>query len=478
MCKMLDGRFWLALVAVAGLTRLGDVVDAEALTLGAPITIVNPAPSPALNSMGPNRFGTLVTSIADIDGDGVPDIAVGVPFQDAGQQIPGGFGVPENEGEVFLFSGASRTLIRTLTAPDFMALTAPPKYGGKFGSAVVTIGDVDGDGVPDLAVAAPFRSVVNGLDAVGEIYLFSGKTGGQIRTMSDATPAELAQFGYALAPIWDINGDGIPDLLVSAPFKTVGGAFEAGEVYLCGGADGAIIRTIDAPTATASARFGFSVAAVGDLNHDGKIDFAVGAPALNKVYVYSGANGALLMTLGGTMPAGAGFGTVVASGKDLNGDGLQDILVGAPYVGAAPNARYQGEVFAFSGANGQLLYALNDPVPQSFAEFGSSAALISDLSGDGKPDIIVGAPYQDVTGVVHAGEAFLFNGATGALIQAIMPPQLQSFAGFGFSSTADVFQTVGGLADPLIGVPFMNSVNPPTAWNQINQGQALLYPAQ
>jgi FG-GAP repeat protein len=460
-------------LVIAGLLGLQSL-DAAALTLGTPTKFTDTAPF--LPQTGaPNRFGWLVTSIADVDSDGVPDIAFGVPFQDTGPKIPGGFGFPENEGEVFIYSGATRKLLYSLVAPDFQALEVPPKFGGKFGQAVVSMGDVDGDGVSDLAVAAPFREVAD--DAEGEIYLFSGKTGSLIRHFFDRTPTiELAQFGYAMAPLGDVNGDGIPDLLISAPYKPVNGIFQVGEVYEISGAHGALIRTIDAPTSAATAHFGFSVAAVGDLNHDGVTDFAVGAPGQNKVYVFSGATGALLLTLTGSSQPSAGFGTVVSSGKDLNGDGLQDILVGAPYAQVIKNLN-QGQVSAFSGADGSLLFKLNDPNSQAFAEFGFSAALINDLSGDGKPDIIVGAPYQDVKGVLRAGEAFVFDGQSKVLLQAITAPELQTFAGFGFSVAADVFQA-GGLADPLVGIAFQNTVNPPTQWIQVNQGEALLYPAQ
>src|SRR5689334_8498435 len=91
---------------IAGLLGLQSL-DAAALELGAPITFTDPAPPLPLTT-GPNRFGSFVTSIADVDGDGVPDIAFGVPFQDTGPKIPGNFGIPENEGEVFVYSGKTR----------------------------------------------------------------------------------------------------------------------------------------------------------------------------------------------------------------------------------------------------------------------------------------------------------------------------------------------------------------------------------
>jgi hypothetical protein len=128
----------------------------------------------------------------------------------------------------------------------------------------------------------------------------------------------------------------------------------------------------------------------------------------------------------------------VSSGKDLNGDGQADILVGAPYLKAG-NYLYQGQVFAFNGANGSLLFSIKDPRRQPFAEFalsrepcnsaGASAALVKDLTGDGKPDIVIGAPYQNVKGVLRAGEAFVFDGQNGALVAEITARNPQTFAG-------------------------------------------------
>src|SRR4029079_820129 len=101
--------------------------------------------------------------------------------------------------------------------------------------------------------------------------------------------------------------------------------------------------------------------------------------------------------------------------RDVTGDGVDDVLVGSPLQDAG-GKRGQGRVFLFSGADGALAATLADPSPQAMARFGFAASLVRDVNGDGKADVLVGAPDQDVAGIVNAGQAFLFSGHGGSVL--------------------------------------------------------------
>lgn len=198
-------------------------------------------------------------------------------------------------------------------------------------------------------------------------------------------PQVGGRWGERVASAGDINRDGVPDFFVGEPSYTSGSLTTAGRVYLIEGKTGKPLYHIDSPEPQAKAKFGFFISIPGDLNRDGKNDIVIGTD--------------------------------------------QQTVAGR--VG-------QGKAWAFSGANGKLLYELNDPNPQGTAtdtaRFGSRIGSAGDLTGDGVPDLIVGASNQDVPsgcGAVsptpvgchkHQGQAFIFDGATGRLIRTLNLP--------------------------------------------------------
>ena len=189
-----------------------------------------------------------------------------------------------------------------------------------------------------------------------------------LRTLDTPNPQEGAGFGRSMA-MGNVNGDGKADVAVGVPSEDVGGNADQGRAYVFSGTSGSLLFTLNTPNPQAYASFGFSLA-VGDVNDDGKADIAVGAPgedvgdnnSQGRVYVFSSADGSLLFTLDTPNPqAGVTFGRSLAMG-DVNGDGKGDIVVGAPFAQVGDNYN-QGRAYIFSGTDGSLLLTLDTPQP-------------------------------------------------------------------------------------------------------------------
>jgi hypothetical protein len=381
--------------------------------------------SPVLDVHGVSKqeeLGNGVAILWDVDGDGVNDVAAAsAPY----------YGLCD----VTVFSGASGAAIGTVSSGV---------GGDRYGVALTPLGDVDGDGVPELAIGAPGTG--SGPPMNGSVEIRSGGTGAILRTL--AGPTLSCEFGAALASARDASGDVV--LLVGAPARTIGGV-DSGSVASFDLTTGVMRFEVGIPDA--GARFGGALDAVGDVNGDGIVDWVVGAPNRNaapfgggEARLISGADGSTLVTWFPTSGA-SGYGWSVCGPGDLDGDGVPDVLIGAEWTDAAQKLR--GRVDAFSGATGNLLYMVHGPVANG--NFGSALGRIGDFDQDGAPDFAVGAPYQ-ATG----GAAYLVSGRSGALIWEFDGPDGVENYGRGLSNVARGFDgriDSDRIPDLVIGAP-------------------------
>ena len=331
--------------------------------------------------------------------------------------------------------------IQVLKAPDLQS-------GGRFGSRMVTLGDVNRDGTNELLVSAQGLNA-NDREGSGRVYVVSGKTREVLYTRESPDPQAGAAFGDFLQGPGDLNGDGTPDFVVGSSSQDVNGNQNQGRAYVFSGVNGALLDTLNNPAPQANASFGARLGTAGDLTGDGVTELIVGASSNDKpagcgnvpqgtpvpagcrinegqAFIFNGATRQLVRTLDypdtgpATCTSNCGnFGSSVQSPGDVDRDGVADQQVNAFSFDGR-----RGRVYLFSGANGQLLRSIDhpDPEPNTFFGFQDVTPFSpGDVTGDGVPDIYAAA------NVVREGlsPAYVFNGATGDLLYPLRVPNPQ-----------------------------------------------------
>ncbi len=332
-----------------------------------------------------------------------------------------------------------------------------------FGTSVASAGDVNGDGFSDVIVGAPGFTNIATDD--GRVFVYLGSQAGLATAAGWTVKGDqtLSDFGRCVASAGDVNGDGYDDVIVGAPnydtlFPDAGRAF----LYLGSALGPSTTPSWTASSGQAGAGFGRSVASAGDVNGDGYDDVIVGANTFTngqssegRAFLYLGSPTGLAATPAWSAEsdqANAYFGYSVASAGDVNGDGFSDVIVGAPFHDHGELDEGRAHVFQGStiGLGASAVWTVESNVILS--AFGYSVASAGDVNSDGYSDVVVGAPYLS-NGQGTEGGAFAYLGSASGLATTVSwtAESNQSGAEFGISVASAGDSDGDGFDDVLIG---------------------------
>ncbi len=395
-----------------------------------------------------DAFGASVSGAGDLNGDGYADVAIGAPATDVGAI---------DVGAVYAFLGSTEGLGSTAAwmVPGDVA-------GARMGSSVSTAGDVNGDGFADLIVGAPFEQSGGIATGAAFVYLGSALGLGAAHAWTAFGDPDPSAFGNCVGSAGDVNGDGFGDAVVGA-WKRHSGRGEEGGAFAYTGSAGP--ATPD-PSWTMDTDFtggflGYSMASAGDVNGDGYSDLLVSCPYYNgaevligRVWLYLGSSSGLGSTAAWDKVGAlsyAYFGHSIASAGDVNGDGYDDIIIGAYYLDGGGHGRAYVFLGSATGPSTQPAWTATGGRAQN-DHFGYSVAGAGDVNGDGYGDIIVGSMGDD-NPEEDEGKAFVYLGSpSGPSPQASWTTdggQAGAELGWSVASAGDV--NGDGYSDVIIG---------------------------
>jgi FG-GAP repeat len=438
---------------VVGARRMGDDQPGEGFVffyLGSPTGLSITASQFFDSDENAAFLGNSVSAAGDVDGDGFCDVIVGARLMDY---------LIADGGAAFLFRGFGGGV----TAPTWQA--GSDQHAALFGYSVTCAGDVNADGFADVAVGAYESS--DGVLSEGQVFAFYGSASGLSVTPSWVGDVNhpFAHLGFSVRGAGDVDGDGFSDLLAGAPEYT-GAITNQGAAFLFrGGVTGlAVVPAWSAEGKSTVARFGHAVASAGDVNGDGISDVVIGADSHEvtlsgdegRVEVYLGSSGGVALTpryaIEGSQPTER-LGYSVATAGDVNGDGRAEVVVGAPFFAQPPDYD-EGHVLVFAGGTDDLSdAAVREIAGDSAGEsFGASLAAVFDVDGDGRFDVIAGAPQFDDGAALDAGRVRLLRGAPTGFEPAawqVIGPGAGAQLGAAIAGAGDV--NGDGFSDVLVG---------------------------
>jgi len=339
------------------------------------------------------NFGYSVSGAGDVNNDGYDDIIVGAPYYGIGT------------GRAFIFFGGS-----VIDTTADLILTGPTA-GMSFGVSVSGAGDVNGDNFDDVIIGANTYSA-----STGRAFIFLG--GSSMNNVIDLTMTGIGTFnelGKSVSGAGDVNGDGYDDFIIGSPGNSSGNG--RANIYF----GGAVLNNVADVITTGQGSggyFGTSVSRAGDVNNDNFDDVIVGAYGLNsndgRIYVYFGGstmNNTIDVSISGS---GAGdFGYSVSDAGDVNSDGYDDVMAGAPSSGS-------GSFFVYHGGSSMDTIADKSATGESSGDrFGHSVSGAGDLNNDLLPDQLVGANEFSAS----AGNIYVYLQTDTAFIIARIIPE-------------------------------------------------------
>ncbi|MCA9024786.1 MAG: FG-GAP repeat protein, partial [Planctomycetaceae bacterium] len=391
-----------------------------------------------------DELGTAVTSLGDLNGDGIADMAVGATGDDDGGT---------DRGAVYvLFMNSNGTVNSSQkisnTAGGF---TAVLDDGDNFGNSLTNLGDLDGDGVTDIAVGA-IGDDDGGSDR-GAVYILFMNSDGTVKShqkISDTAGAFTGllddddQFGHAVTELGDLDGDGVLDLAVGAPKDDDGGSNRGAMYVLFLNTDGTVKSHAKTSDVSGTLLFnddmaGWSLTNLGDLDGDGITDVAIGAVGLDTGNIFRGGLGILFLNSNGTLKGlqritntqgnftgvldfGDNFGSALTVVGDLDADGVADLAVGTRNDDDGGSGR--GAVYVlFMNTDGTV--KAHQKISDTFGNFtailedddhfGRSLTSLGDLDGDGLIELAVGTRGDD-DGGTDRGAVYILS------LETLVPP--------------------------------------------------------
>ncbi|MEM9986128.1 MAG: LamG-like jellyroll fold domain-containing protein, partial [Bacteroidota bacterium] len=315
--------------------------------------------------------------VGDLNGDGYDDLAFGSSDYNSEQGLV----------RIHLGSAAG------IAASPAQSLTGSGT-GDYFGHALASAGDVNGDGYGDLLVGYDMYHGSGGFNGRVEVYLGNGE-GVETSEWWGQTGTGNMGLGRVVAGVGDVNGDGYDDFLASE--------YNNAKVRLYWG-DSASLGSYTTLSGS-EAYYGRTLSAAGDINQDGYQDVVVGSYSQSKVYVYYGSSSGVSAPL--ILNGSGGFGVCVGGGGDVNGDGYDDILT----VSQSPNGTLNLFLGSSTGLNTSAAWTKSG---WGSSAGGYSVDIVRDLNGDGLDEVLVGDTYYS-NGQTQEGRTVIFLGDTAGL---------------------------------------------------------------